>query len=824
MSVQDDLDAICWECGFQKVDETCPVCEGDWEGWELRFSPLPLPEIRAQIAGWLGQLPDFAVIEIAAEQGGVRLRLYGVAGSLSSAVASWAALTHQQTRWGRVENQNLAHDQGSVLYTKEFLPTLSISMQGDPFLAIAGQLLQQAQSSETRLRIWLLGKETGLQEHLRKIYAYAYGTESGVGDDAPNPWAMQLGLWKAALFLGMGIAGVSTAVVLIGWLPGFVGILGILAGLILTVIAGVGTGRWMRWRGVPKEVVQTRLQDSLLKVAFTIHSDAGQTPNLSLLAGQSKWVSLPSSWPLVQTYAYPLPTGEIAGLVAPPEQGEGSGIIHRDVWQDTISPPPSPELTTAPFKVGYGVATGEPIGIDPDGHGLLVGGTRTGKSSVTWQMLDQLIQRGDEAPGIFLIDPHLSLADAFLEAVDRLEGEARVKAIQRLRIITPDQPELVPLNLLAVPDFTWAGNAIIQIGRRIWEDYWGPRMQAALLGLFRIAHAWNQHNPQERMGLLHVVFAAYNTDWRHNALALLDPVERMGALALDALLGQNSGNWQRSWTTEVVSPILSKAMALELSDWLFAAMHQNQFVDMEQWIKDKAWIVLRLPAGAMGQESARLTAGVIYNVFDAAYRRATLYNPVPYYFVVDEAQEIGTGMRLEAMLSEGAKFGARMFVLTQSLSMMRRADGFEAVVQSLLANTSTQMFFSPDPEDADLIRATLSSSLRYGAVTLDLPSLQCWLRARIGQRWQPPTVMRVDYPPRPNQERVNKLIREVITAHPQDYAPAGDWQADAVHALETLVPHKQRGMLDELFMGATKTKGDEIKANLDDEDRQLGEL
>jgi len=123
---------------------------------------------------------------------------------------------------------------------------------------------------------------------------------------------------------------------------------------------------------------------------------------------------------------------------------------------------------------------------------------------------------------------------------------------------------------------------------------------------------------------------------------------------------------------------------------------------------------------------------VIYNVFEAAYRRATLYQPAPYYFVIDEAQEIGTGMRLEAMLSEGARFGARMFVLPQSLSMMRRSEGFEAVVQSLLANTSTQMFFSPDPEDADLIRAALSASVRYGAVTLDLPSLQCWLRARIG--------------------------------------------------------------------------------------------
>ncbi|PJH75851.1 MAG: hypothetical protein CO064_04435, partial [Anaerolineae bacterium CG_4_9_14_0_8_um_filter_58_9] len=140
----------------------------------------------------------------------------------------------------------------------------------------------------------------------------------------------------------------------------------------------------------------------------------------------------------------------------------------------------------------------------------------------------------------------------------------------------------------------------------------------------------------------------------------------------------------------------------------------------------------RLPSGEMGREGARLTAGVVYNVFDAAFRRTTLYQPIPFYFVIDEAQEIGTGMRLEAMLSEGAKFGARMFVLVQSLSMMRHVEGYEPVVQALLANTSTQAFFSPDPEDAELIRAALSSDLRYGDTTLDLPSLQCWLRARIG--------------------------------------------------------------------------------------------
>ena len=109
--------------------------------------------------------------------------------------------------------------------------------------------------------------------------------------------------------------------------------------------------------------------------------------------------------------------------------------------------------------------------------------------------------RGEDAPGIFLADPHLSLSDSFLQAVDDLPPELRSQAVRRLRIITPDQPEVIPLNLLAIPDFSWAGNSIVQIGRRIWDDYWGPRMQAALLALFRIAHAWNMHHPEGAHGV-----------------------------------------------------------------------------------------------------------------------------------------------------------------------------------------------------------------------------------------------------------------------------------------------------------------------------------
>ena len=182
---------------------------------------------------------------------------------------------------------------------------------------------------------------------------------------------------------------------------------------------------------------------------------------------------------------------------------------------------------------------------------------------------------------------------------------------------------------------------------------------------------------------------------------------------------------------------------------------------------------MRLPSGTMGREGARLTAGIFYNVFEAAFRKVTLKVPIPLYFVIDEAREIAGGIQLESMLAEGAKFGARMFVLAQSLSMLRRVEGFEPVVQALLANTSTQAFFSPDPEDADLIRATLSATLRYGPTTLDLPSLQAWLRARLSGRWQPPTMIKIEPLARSEPVRVHALIREVIEAHTQDYV-SGD--------------------------------------------------
>ena len=799
----------CQTCGyaFADTEPQCPLCSGQWEIWELLLPPVPLQRNRDQISAWLSQIPAPIAIELYATTDGIKIRLFAPPGKAQGAASAWASMTHHQSRWKQVgSDPNIGRLPVVGLRTAVRVPNLVMGdLNADPMLAIGGQLRNGLlPGQQAGMRIWILGKEQRLQERLRALVSYSYGTESGVNEKgAPNPWGIRLAFLRFVIVIGAIIAVVCGGMLGAGWLDPYSAALGIIGGGTLAVVGTLGMLNWMYWRSIPKEIIEKRVNETLLRVAFAV---SGMSPkSISLLGGNSKWVNLPAEWPNVRSLSMPLPVSEIAALVSPPEMGEGSGMLDRTIVQDVPAPPPSRPLVLGSFKIGVSPSTGEAIGVDPDGHGVATGGSRTGKSSVMFGLLEQLIERGPDAPGIFLADPHLSLSDSFLQAIDDLPADLRKEAIRRLRVITPDQPEVVPLNLLAIPDFSWAGNSIVQIGRRIWDDYWGPRMQAALLALFRIAHAWNMNHPEARMGLLHVVFAAFNNEWRHNALQYLPPAERMGSLALDALLGQfgNEGRkWDQGWVTEVISPVLSKVMALELSPWLFAAMHQSTFVDLEKWINERAWIVMRLPSGEMGREGTKLTAGVVYNVFDAAYRRATMRGPIPYYFVIDEAQEIGAGMRLESMLSEGAKFGARMFVLAQSLTMMRRVEGFEPVVQSLLANTSTQAFFSPDPEDAILIRDTLTSTARFGITTLDLPTLHCWLRARINYAWQPPTLLKVKPMKRPDPARVQALIREVIGAHPDDYISGDGWQEQSVNMLKNMIASPTyQGYLSELFQG-----------------------
>ena len=762
----------CQDCGtvLSSGENACALCRGDWACRELHFAPLPIEDAHVQLREWPASLVHPTLITIQAGADGLCMRQYCPPGANEAAVKAWASLSRQQSRWQPAAHRLQTEPPLFALTTSALLP-LPAAGGGDIFLNLGADLLSLAASKgqDITLILAIHGREDTLQQRLRALSAYATGTEKGVEDDSPNPWNLRLNVWRTLMLAGAIVAAGAGAFYAPGWLsPGPAGLM-LIAGGLLGLTGFLGTQQWMQLRSLPPALVESRIQGTLLRVSIALAAD--DPGPLRLFAGLQTWRPLPRLWPDIRRSSFALPAADIAAMIAPLENGSGAGMLAEPFIQSLPAPPPTEILRKAPMKLGFSAATGDGIGISDTGHSLIVGGSRSGKSSAVFNLLRSRLEDVHSGPGLFLVDPHGSLADAFLHCIDQLPPAERQRAIQRLRVITPDPGAIVPLNLLTLDDFNWAGNALVQTGQRIWTDFWGPRMQAALLGLARLVHAWNIAHPEEAMGLMHTAFAAYNPEWRHDVRAAMPPAAQPGLDALDALLGQRAGDRRSSqWTTEVISPILSKLMALELSPWLHAALHQDRFVDLQDWIRQQHWIILRIPTGEIGREAGRLMAGMVYNIFEAAFRKVTAAGPLPFHFVIDEIQEIGGAMALENLLSEGGKFGASLFVLTQSLSLLRKTEGFGPLVQAMLSNTSAQLFFSPDPDDVETIREMLSLPARFGSTTMDIPSLHAWLRARLNGSWQPPTLLRVAPLVQANPARVRRIIEEVIHAHPDCYS------------------------------------------------------
>ncbi|HPO87287.1 MAG TPA: hypothetical protein PLN86_15710, partial [Candidatus Hydrogenedentes bacterium] len=384
---------MCISCGYEYASSStdCPLCNGRWQGWELLFAPLKLDDLRAQVMGWLGQLPSPAVIEWSASPMGLRVRLYLPPHTAVGVVQAWAAMTGQHSRW-RALGEVDVRASGVAVFSSNRLPSILASAKdSDPLLAIASQLISAAREcKEASLRLWVLGREDHLQERLRKLSAYSYGTEGGVEGETPNPWKAELVFLRALLFLGIISAGLSGGLWSAGFLAPLFGVLGLIAGGVLFVASAFGLRDWLDWRSIPKEILERRIQEPLFHVALSLSSPI----ILPLLDGKQYRFELLDLWPEMRGFGFPLPAGELAGLIAPLQLGEGSGLLDRAVWQDVPAPPPSQPLLDAGFKIGKSVATGGWIGVDPDGHGMATGGSRSGKSSFVFAMLEQLLARG----------------------------------------------------------------------------------------------------------------------------------------------------------------------------------------------------------------------------------------------------------------------------------------------------------------------------------------------------------------------------------------------------------------------------------------------
>ncbi len=162
---------ICIRCGYEYASDlaACPLCSGEWQAWELLFAPHALDDLRAQVMGWIGQLPFPSVIEWVASSNGLRVRLYLPPQVGNGVVPAWAGMTGQHSRWRELGKMKLSHS-SQVLVPSSRLPSLIASTEdSDPLLAIGSRLVNSVhEGKEVHLRAWLLGNEVGITGTIEK--------------------------------------------------------------------------------------------------------------------------------------------------------------------------------------------------------------------------------------------------------------------------------------------------------------------------------------------------------------------------------------------------------------------------------------------------------------------------------------------------------------------------------------------------------------------------------------------------------------------------------------------------------------------------------
>lgn len=251
-----------------------------------------------------------------------------------------------------------------------------------------------------------MGEDPELQSRLRALVAYSYGTSGGVDEDEPNPWALRLVLWRAVLGGSVLITGVAAGATATGWLPAPLGLVALLVGGVLFLVGIEGWCRWLRLRNIPSDVLEACAIGPLLRVCFAITmwgEKAATEGNRILtdlfaagmpLSGPVTIRELPMLHSITDSSLHctvPLPASQVAALLTPAEAGDPAAVLHPETRMDVPSPPPSQALRTARLQGGRAIAGDGPVGIDPDGHGVFVGGSRSGKSSLAYALLTQLL-------------------------------------------------------------------------------------------------------------------------------------------------------------------------------------------------------------------------------------------------------------------------------------------------------------------------------------------------------------------------------------------------------------------------------------------------
>lgn len=331
--------------------------------------------------------------------------------------------------------------------------------------------------------------------------------------------------------------------------------------------------------------------------------------------------------------------------------------------------------------------------------------------------------RDAERPAVIVVDPHGDLVYQMVGAIDP-QGAERIRILD-----VGDREYTMSFNPLDVKREGWGvvevANSIVDIGRSLWADYWGPRMQNPLKRGVQLLAAANELRPKDDCLGLAQLAAVLNADPDVRKQFIgneLDGSEHRKMLARYFL--DDYDDLSKHFREQVIQPVLSKAYRFEEDPMLALFSCPESKLDVGQIIRERNVLVINTGMNKYGSEVSDFVGSLMINVILMELVRQGEKVPgsrVPVMVVIDEFQTY-TGVAWAELIQQMRKYGGRMILGTQSMASLRKQD--RNIPEIILSGVYSLFAFNMNGDDAEYISKLELSRERGGPAADTLISLE----------------------------------------------------------------------------------------------------
>lgn len=410
----------------------------------------------------------------------------------------------------------------------------------------------------------------------------------------------------------------------------------------------------------------------------------------------------------------PLSVAEIAALAHLPTDDHVPGL--RRAGAAAIAPPPQIPATGPQIRPlgDSDLLTDRPVGLSvPDArhHLWVIGATGAGKSTLC---VHGVLADAAAGRAAIVLDPK---GDLVTDIVARLPAAARARTV----LIDPDHPAatgpLWPCLNPLTPAYPGTesrpvGDAAVEnvttVFSRVFATAWGHRSE----DLLRVACLTLRAGPGPA-SLAQLPALLTDATARRRAVAHLDPTGRLAEFwAWFDHLADSS-------RAQISAPLLNKLRAILLRPFAEALLCGPSTVDLPRLLDNGGLLLVRLPKGALGEDTVRLIGSLLVaQIWQAALARAHQpeHRRRDASLLLDECQNfLHLPYRIEDMLAE-----ARGFRLSITLAHQHLAQLTPALRDGIATNARNKIMFAVSPDDAAVLaRHTLPELGAHDLAHLD---------------------------------------------------------------------------------------------------------